>query len=396
MAGPLQGIRVVEMAGIGPGPFCGMLLADLGAEVVTVERKPGGKPNPIQDMARANVVNRGRRSLALDLKDPRGIEAVLRLVGDADALIEGYRPGVMERLGLGPEACQKLNPRLVYGRMTGWGQDGPLAHAAGHDINYIALTGALHAIGPGDRPPAVPLNLIGDYGGGGLMLAFGIVSAILAAQRSGEGQVVDAAMCDGAATLMAMIYGLAGTGQWRNERERNFLDGAAHFYRVYECADGRFISVGAIEPQFYQLLLSKLEISDEAFAQQWDPDAWPTLSEGLAELFSQRERDFWCEQLEGTDACVAPVLDLAEAPAHPHLAARDTFVEVDGVTQPAAAPRFSRTPGTQPATACRRSAGTLTRYWPAPVTPPTRWRNCWPTVWPTHRKNRFQDAIYHD
>ncbi|KAF0809985.1 acyl-CoA transferase/carnitine dehydratase [Alcanivorax sp. S71-1-4] len=346
MSGPLQGITVIEMAGIGPGPFCGMLLADLGADVICIQRKPGAQAGSLdQFKGRTSVVDRGRRSLALDLKDPAAIELVLQLVDKADALIEGYRPGVMERLGLGPEVCHARNPALVFGRMTGWGQTGPLARVAGHDINYIALTGALHAIGPRDQPPVVPLNLVGDYGGGGMLLAFGLVSALLHAQRSGEGQVVDAAMCDGAATLMAMLYGLQAGGQWQSQREANFLDGAAPFYSTYACADGKYIAIGAIEPQFYQLLLNKLALDDPRLSEQWRQSAWPEQRRLLAALFSQQTRDHWCELLEESDVCFAPVLDMSEAPRHAHNQARGTFTKIDGVTQPAPAPRFSRTPG---------------------------------------------------
>lgn len=336
--GPLQGVRVVEIAGIGPGPFCAMMLADMGAEVVRVDRL-GDKGMG----ARANVLNRGRRSVAVDLKNPAGVEAVLRLIENADALIEGFRPGVMERLGLGPEVCHARNARLVYGRMTGWGQEGPLAHAAGHDINYIALSGALHAMGRASEPPAPPLNLVGDFGGGGMLLAFGIACGLLEAKSSGKGQVIDAAMTDGSATLMAIIYGLKGMGTWTTDRYANMLDGGAHFYDSYECGDGKYIAIGAIEPQFYQLLLEKTGITDEAFSAQMDKDAWPALKEKLAAVIRSKTRDEWCDIMEGSDVCFAPVLDLDEAPGHPHNAARETFVDRDGVTQPAPSPRFSRT-----------------------------------------------------
>lgn len=346
MSGPLSGITVLEMAGIGPGPFCAMLLADLGADVICIERKPDTGDAALERFkGPTSVVDRGRRSLAVDLKDPQAIDLVRRLVDGADALIEGYRPGVMERLGLGPEVCQARNPKLVYGRMTGWGQTGPLSRVAGHDINYIALAGALHAIGAADRPPTVPLNLIGDYGGGGLLLAFGLVSALFEAQRSGRGQVVDAAMCDGAATLMTLFYGLSAGGQWQSRRESNFLDGAAPFYCCYLCADGKYLAVGAIEPKFYQMLLNKLELDDPRLHEQWRQASWPEQRDLLAEVFQRKSRDEWCRLLEESDVCVSPVLDLDEAPRHPHHRARDTFTSIDKVVQPAPAPRFSRTPG---------------------------------------------------
>ncbi|MBX6743675.1 MAG: CoA transferase [Acetobacteraceae bacterium] len=336
--GPLKGLRILEFAGIGPGPFCGMLLADLGAEVVRLDRKEG-PPGTRQDF-----VGRGRRSLALDLKSPAAVQAALRLVEGADALIEGFRPGVMERLGLGPEACLARNPRLVYGRMTGWGQDGPLAQAAGHDINYIALTGALWSIGrPGERP-VPPLNLVGDYGGGGMLLALGMLAALLEAKGSGRGQVVDAAMVDGAALLMAPIYAMLARGRWRNERGANMLDGAAPWYDTYECADGRYLAVGPIEPQFFDLMIAKLDLDPARFAGRMEPANWPALRAELAAVFCTRTRDDWAALFEGTDACVAPVLDLHEAPAHPHNKARGTFQQREGAVQPAPAPRFSRTP----------------------------------------------------
>jgi alpha-methylacyl-CoA racemase len=288
---------------------------------------------------------RGRRSLALDLKDPRARAVLLGLVDKADALVEGFRPGVMERLGLGPDVCHARNPKLVYGRVTGWGQHGPLAQAAGHDLNYVALSGMLHAMGDADRPPSPPLNLVGDFGGGGMMLAFGVVCAMLEARASGRGQVVDAAMTDGAALLGAMMYGLRAHGSWSAARGANLLDGGAPFYATYACADGRFIAIGAIEPQFYARLLALAGASDPAFGRQWDSGDWPALKDRFAALFATRTRDAWCALLEGTDACFAPVLDMDEAPHHPHNAARRTFVDVDGVTQPAPAPRFSRTPG---------------------------------------------------
>jgi alpha-methylacyl-CoA racemase len=345
MAGPLAGIRVIEMVGLGPCPFAAMMLADMGAEVIRSDRKSApGAPNPFPMLGtKYDVMARGRRSLALDLKQPAAREVVLKMIESADILIEGFRPGVMERLGLGPQQCQDRNPALVFGRITGWGQHGPLAQAAGHDINYIALTGMLHAMGKAGDPPSPPLNLVGDFGGGAMMLAFGVVCAALEAKSSGKGQVVDAAMTDGAALLGAMMYGFRAYGAWSDKREANLLDGGAHFYDTYACADGKFISIGAIEPQFYALLLKLANIDDPAFNAQMDPRQWPALSEKLAAVFLARSRDEWCALLEGTDVCFAPVLDMAEAPAHPHNAARGTFVDIGGVTQPAPAPRFSRT-----------------------------------------------------
>ena len=344
MAGPLEGIRIVEIAGIGPGPFCGMMLADLGAEVLRVDRAEAAR-QPRRPGPNLDFLARGRRSIAVDLKNERGVELVLRLVEGADALLEGFRPGVMERLGLGPDACLGRNPRLVYGRMTGWGQDGPLAKAAGHDLNYIALTGALHAIGRPDSPPPPPLNLVGDFGGGGLLLAYGIVCALLERSRSGKGQVVDAAMVDGASALMAIIYGAHAAGWWQNERMSNMLDGGAHFYDCYETQDGKYVSIGSIEPQFYRELLEKTGLAAEDLPHQMDRSGWPKLKERLAAVFKTKTRDQWCEIMEGSDVCFAPVLSLTEAPAHPHLQARGTFVDVDGAKQPGPAPRFSRTPG---------------------------------------------------
>ncbi|VTU45539.1 Formyl-coenzyme A transferase (plasmid) [Variovorax sp. SRS16] len=352
-SGPLAGVTVIELAGIGPAPFACMMLADMGADVIRIDRPRSAGGGDLERIMRNDgIVDRGRRSIALNLKDARATEAVLRLVAKADILIEGFRPGVAEKLGLGPEACTARNPRLVYGRMTGWGQSGPLAQAAGHDINYIAISGALHAMGAADQPPLPPLNLVGDYGGGGMLMAFGLVSALFEASRSGQGQVVDAAMSDGAATLMAAIYSLRNKGFWQEGRESNFLDGSAHFYGTYACADGKFVSIGAIEPQFYALLLERCGIDDPAFRNQWDRTQWPLLKRRLAEVFRTRSRDAWCELLEGGDGCFAPVLSLEEAPAHPHNIARGTFVEVDGAAQPAPSPRFSRTacdvPGVSP------------------------------------------------
>lgn len=345
MTGPLAGIRVIEMVGLGPCPFAAMMLADMGAEVIRIDRKAvPGAPNPFPMLGtKFDVMARGRRSLALDLKQPEARDVLLRMIDKSDVVLEGFRPGVMERLGLGPEVCQARNPKLVYGRITGWGQQGPLAQAAGHDINYIALTGMLHAMGRPDGPPAPPLNLVGDFGGGAMMLAFGVVCAVLEAAKSGKGQVVDAAMTDGAALLGAMMYGFRAFGAWSDQRGANMLDGGAHFYDTYACADGKFISIGSIEPQFYGLLLKLTGIDDPAFNAQMDPRTWPALTGKIAGVFATRTRAQWCDLLEGTDVCFAPVLDMAEAPQHPHNAARGTFVDVDGVTQPAPAPRFSRT-----------------------------------------------------
>ena len=340
--GPLQGVRVVELASIGPGPFCAMLLADLGAEVLAVDRPASEGPGwPA-------LFGRGRRRVAVDLKHPDGPGVVLDLVAGADALVEGFRPGVAERLGIGPEACLARNPRLVYGRVTGWGQDGPLAGAAGHDIDYIALAGALHPIGPADGPPAPPLNLLGDFGGGGMLLALGVVAALLEAGRSGRGQMVDAAMVDGAALLTTQLHELLAAGLWTDRRATNLLDGAAPFYTVYETADARHLAVGALEPQFWAELLERIGLPADDLPAQLDRDAWPLVRERLAAVFRTRTRDEWCRLLEGTDACVAPVLSLLEAPSHPHNPARTTFVEVGNVTQPAPAPRFSRTPCAHP------------------------------------------------
>jgi alpha-methylacyl-CoA racemase len=336
--GPLSDVKVLEFAGIGPGPFCGMLLSDLGADVVRIDRKGAGRG------AATDITSRGRRSVALDLKSPAAVEACLKLMERADAVFEGFRPGVMERLGLGPDVALGRNPRLVYGRMTGWGQTGPLSKAAGHDMNYIAISGALGAIGTADKP-IPPLNLVGDFGGGALYLAFGLLAGVIHARASGQGQVIDCAMTDGTASLMAMFYGFKASGMWREGRRTNLLDGGAHFYDTYQCGDGRWISIGSIEPQFYALLLEKTGISDPDFKQQMNREAWPSLRERLAKVFATKTRDEWCEIMDATDVCFAPVLDLDEAPRHPHNVARNTFVEVAGVTQPAPAPRFSATPG---------------------------------------------------
>ncbi|HEV7636210.1 MAG TPA: CaiB/BaiF CoA-transferase family protein [Bradyrhizobium sp.] len=353
-SGPLTGLRVVEFAGIGPGPFACMLLADMGAEVVTLDRVGAGK-------SLKAIAWRGRKLVELDLKDKGSIAQALDLLANADALIEGFRPGVMERLGLGPEVVQARNPRLVYGRMTGWGQEGPLAQAAGHDINYISVTGALSAIGPRERP-VPPLNLVGDFGGGALYLVVGVLAALLEAKKSGKGQVVDAAMCDGAASLLSMFFDMKAGGRWIEGRENNFLDGGAHFYGVYECACGNFISIGSIEPQFYGLLRQLAGLKDAGFDAQMDRKAWPALKKKLIDVFKTKTRDEWCKIMEGTDVCFAPVLTMAEAPQHPHMAAREVFVSRHGVTQPAPAPRFSRTPSTirEPATA---DIAGLTKEW---------------------------------
>lgn len=339
--GPLQGVKIIEIAGIGPGPFAAMLLADMGAEVLRVER-PSGTMASNWPRPELNILGRGRRCVCIDIKHPDGVALVLDLVQRADGLFEGNRPGVMERLGLGPETCLARNPRLVYGRMTGWGQDGPLAHAAGHDINYIALAGALEHIGRRDQPPTPPLNLVGDFGGGGLMLAFGMVCALLECQRSGRGQVVDAAMVDGAAALMAVFHGVQQAG-FLAERGTNMLDSGSHFYDVYETADGKFVSIGPVEPHFYAELLRRLGVAAEEMPQM-DMSRWPELKERLRRLFQTKTRQQWCDLLEGTDVCFAPVLSVAEAPLHPHNVARGSFVEIAGIVQPKPAPRFSRTP----------------------------------------------------
>lgn len=339
--GPLTGYRVVEIAGIGPGPMCAMLLSDMGAEVLRVDRMTAS----VFDMGvpiKFNLLNRGRRSIAIDLTKKEGAEIILRLVERADALIEGFRPGVTERLGIGPEVCLTRNPKLIYGRITGWGQEGPLSHAAGHDINYISLVGALHAIGREGQAPVPPLNLVGDFGGGGLYLAFGIVCGLLETSRSGRGQVVDAAMIDGAASLMTLFFGLKAAGIWTNRRGENLLDTGAHFYDVYETADGKYVSVGSIEPKFYSALLRLLGLKEEV-VHQMDRKSWPEMRKYFQDVFRTKTRDELCLILEGTDACVTPVLSMEEAPNHPHNKVRGTFVDIDGVIQPGPAPRFSRT-----------------------------------------------------
>jgi alpha-methylacyl-CoA racemase len=342
--GPLQGVRVIEIASLAPAPFACMVLSDLGADVIRVDRPAGaGGEAPIDPL------RRGRRSIGLNLKDPGAIDVLLRLVETADVLIEGFRPGVTERLGFGPDVCLERNPGLVYGRMTGWGQEGPMAPMAGHDINYIAVAGALDPVGRAGERPLPPLNLVGDFGGGGMLLAVGVLAALYERSRSGQGQVVDAAMVDGAALLTSFIHGMRGQGLWQDVRGTNLLDSGAPFYDTYETADGLFMSVGALEPQFYAALLRGLDLEDEDLPGQLDRDRWPELRARFTEVFKRRTRDEWTAIFDGTDACVAPVLDLGEAPAHPHNTARTGFVEVGGLTQPAPAPRFSRTSAGTPA-----------------------------------------------
>ena len=344
MSGPLSGVRIIEIAGIGPGPFAAMLLADMGAEVIRVERA-GAVRDPLPEGPHFDVLLRGRRNIAIDLKQPDGVDALLTLVESADALIEGFRPGVMERLGVGPDECAARNPRLVFGRMTGWGQSGPYSQAAGHDINYISLAGALAHFGRAGEAPVPPLNMVGDFGGGGMFLAFGVACALLEAQRSGQGQVVDTAMVDGSAVLMSMFWAFKAIGMHdENARGTNLLDTGAHFYDVYRCSDGEYISLGSIEPQFYAELLRLTGLEgDPDFAAQMDRAKWPELKARLTELFATKSRAQWCEIMEHTDVCFAPVLTMGEAAGHPHNMARGTFVELGGVTQPAPAPRFSRT-----------------------------------------------------
>ena len=344
--GPLRGIRVIEFAGIGAAPFCAMMLSDLGADVIRIDRPATGPPVGGDGMSGMTdgVLGRGRRSVAIDLKNENGLATALELVAGADALVESFRPGVMERLGLGPQVCAERNPRLVYGRLTGWGQEGDYAKAAGHDLNYIALAGALAPLGRRGMPPTPPLNLIGDFGGGGMLLTNGITAALLEAARSGQGQVVDAAMVDGAAYQMTMMYELLGRGFWVEQRESNPNDGGAHFYSVYETSDGEHMAIGAMEPHFYAELLERLGLAEAELPQQWDRDGWPELSARFTELFRTRTRAEWVALLDGTNACATPVLRMSEAPRHPHNVARTAFVTVGGVVQPAPAPRFSRTP----------------------------------------------------
>jgi alpha-methylacyl-CoA racemase len=343
--GPLAGLRIIEIAGIGPGPFAAFMLADMGADIVKVDRLQavkGGDPAAPP----ADTLQRGRRSIGVDLKSPAGVETVLRLVETADGLFEPFRPGVAERLGIGPDVCLARNPRLVYGRMTGWGQDGPYAHTAGHDINYISLAGALFHFGRAGQPPTFPMNMVGDFGGGGMLLAYGMVCALLEAHRSGEGQVVDAAMVDGSAALMMMFHGFRAMGLFdEDNRGTNLLDSGAHFYDVYETADGEYVSIGSIEPQFYAELLRLTGLEGEDLPWQMDRSQWGPMKERLTDIFRSKTRDEWCSIMEGSDVCFAPVLRMSEAVAHPHNVARQTFLELDGVVQPAPAPRFSRTPG---------------------------------------------------
>jgi alpha-methylacyl-CoA racemase len=355
--GPLRGARIVEFAAIGPTPLAGMLLADMGADVVRIERPGAALPDA------TDFISRGRRIVELDLKAPTGAAAALQLIDRADALLEGFRPGVLERLGLGPEVVLARRPALVYARMTGWGQDGPLAQAAGHDLNYIALTGALAAIGPAGGPPLPPLNLVGDYGGGALYLVVGVLAALLEARGSGRGQVVDCAMCDGAVSLLGPIMAWRAQGRWEEERGSNLLDGGAPFYGTYRCADGEYVSIAALEPQFYALLCERAGLTDPAFTDRDDRARWPELRQRTAEIFRTRTRAEWCALLEGSDACFAPVLTMSEAPAHPHLRARGTIVERDGVAQPAPAPRFARTPSAPGRCALTSSVADVLASW---------------------------------
>lgn len=344
MSGPLSGIRIIELAGIGPAPFAGMMMADAGADIIRIDRVERATYPPAET-TNTDLLNRGRRSVAVDLKHPAGVELVLRLAGHADGFIEGFRPGVAERLGVGPGECTARNAALVYGRMTGWGQSGPLAPMAGHDIDYIAIAGALGQVGrKGDRP-VPPLNLVGDFGGGGMLLAFGMLAAMLSAQRTGEGQIIDAAMVDGTAAMLAAVYGFRAAGMWKSERGTNILDTGAPFYEVYETADGGYMGVGAIEPQFYAEMIQLLGLAGEPLPRQMDRNGWPALKQRFTETFRSKTRAEWSEIFKGTDACVAPVLALDEVPLHPHARYRQAFAEVAGVVQPAPAPRFSRTPG---------------------------------------------------
>jgi len=349
MPGPLEGITIVEIAGIGPGPHCCMMLSDMGATVIRVE-PPGGRGGLKNDPS--NILNRGRKNIIVDLKKPGGSDVILKLCEMADGLVEGFRPGVMEKLGIGPEACTARNPKLVYGRMTGWGQTGPMANAAGHDINYISLTGALHAIGLKDTKPVAPLNLVGDFGGGGMLMALGMVSGILQAKTSGKGNVIDAAMVDGTAALMASVYAMAAAGHWKEERGSNLLDSGAPYYDTYECADGKYVSIGSIEPQFYALLLKLSGLQSDATMDpklQNKRNNWPAAKATLERLFKTKTRDEWCKIMEGTDVCFAPVLTMTEAFTHPHAQARSSYVNIAGVMQPSPAPRFSNTPAGTPA-----------------------------------------------
>jgi alpha-methylacyl-CoA racemase len=338
--GPLNGYTVIELAGIGPAPMGGMILADMGAELIRIDRAGGPDPRLMEQ-----VSGRGKKSVVLNLKDPAGVETLLRMVENADVIIDPFRPGVCEKLGIGPDTCLARNPKLVFARMTGWGQDGPLAKAAGHDINYISITGALHAMGAKGEKPVPPLNLVGDMGGGGMLLVNGVLAALLEAANSGKGQVIDAAMVDGAAQLMWMFHGFEALGMWdATQRGSNMLDGGAHFYDTYECADGKYVSIGSIEPQFYALLKQLAGLSEEDFGDQNNAAKWPQMKAKLAVVIKQKTQAQWCELMEGSDVCFAPVLSFTEAPQHPANVARNTYIDVDGVTQPAPAPRFSRTP----------------------------------------------------
>lgn len=356
--GPLAGVRVVELAGLGPAPFAAMMLADMGANVVRIDR-PGTSVLKGMVPDAFEYLNRGKRSVVIDLKQPEGMDLASRLIDWADVLLEGFRPGVMERLGLGPEACCARNPRLVYGRMTGWGQHGPLSHRAGHDIAYVALTGALHAMGPRGGAPAIPLNLVGDFGGGAMYLLVGVLAALVEREHSGRGQVIDAAIVDGTASMLTHVCGLIASGLWSHERGTNLLDGGTPWYAVYETADGRHVAVGAIEPKFYETFLSLAGLSEEPLPDQWDRDGWPILRARFGEVLRQRTRDEWAAIFADSDACVAPVLTVEEAAAHPHLAARGTFIQTDGHVQPSPAPRFSRTAARRPVPLC--TAGRHTR-----------------------------------
>ena len=364
MPGPLEGIKVVELAGIGPGPFAAMMLADMGADVIKVDRSSaarGGNP----DAPPADVLSRSRQSIAVDLKNPEGLETVLRLVEQADVLLEGFRPGVCERLGLGPDVCLARNPKLVFGRMTGWGQVGPMAPRAGHDINYVALSGTLSMLGRADDAPVPPINLVGDFGGGGMLLALGVLAGVIEAKSSGEGQVVDAAMVDGSALLASMMYGFRAMGMWDGGRGGNLLDTGAHFYEVYRTADDKYVSIGGIEPQFYAELLERLELDPDDLPPQMDAQTWPAAKEIFATRIATKTRDEWDAAFEGSDACYAPILEADEAIAHPHNVERGTFINVAGVEQPAPAPRFSRTPQatpTPPAHAGQHTDVALTRW----------------------------------
>lgn len=355
--GPLKGLKVVELAGIGPGPFCATLLADMGADVLRIDRT-GESGLGLAAPPKYDVLTRNRRSIAVDLKKPEGVETVLKLVEQADALIEGFRPGVAERLGLGPEDCKARNPRLVYGRMTGWGQDGPISHAAGHDLNYIALSGVLNTIGRKGGPPTPPLNLVGDFGGGGMFLAFGVVSAVMEARQSGEGQVVDVSMVEGAAYLAMPFWAMTASGRWTDERGTNVLDSGAPFYDVYETKDGRYVSIASIEVKFYEELLELSGLKEEDLPAQMSREDWPSMKEKFAAVFRTKTRDEWDAIMEGSDVCYAPVLSIKEAPEHPHNKARGTFIEVDGVLQPGPAPKFSRTPTAHPSPPPKRGEHT--------------------------------------